>query len=90
MDDAGSALLAIGARIDWQYNAAEDGFPEQWDWSDGEHYYSIQPMPTDGPQEEAKNSFGVSAPRLLKRLPFETFEAAKAACERHLATGKWE
>jgi hypothetical protein len=86
--EAEAALLALKPQLEWE----EFGGP-QWETpylNDAGDFYSIVAHPT------SENDTNYQATFLPVCFPVETphrydsLAEAKAACERHYATGKWE
>ena len=83
--DAEAVLLALGSRLEWSDFILSSQRIGWWGQHDGTTYVI----------KIKKGKFFctrlTSASRTENNLPvFKTVPAAKAACERHYATGKWE
>jgi hypothetical protein len=84
--EAEAALLALGSQLEWTTDLAGRCIGKCGDGR-GANSYTIEPPAPRSPFYQASmtwDSWGF-APN-----PFNTIIAAKAACERHYATGKWD
>lgn len=88
--EAEAVLRALGPQLEWEHPM---GRAEEWHRADppnGAVYTAESIIAPDGEHymttfwQDGKSEFGAEV-----RM-FKTIDAAKAACERHYATGKWE
>ncbi len=87
MDDAEAeaVLLALGPRLEWEWNF--HGYSDCLGTSTHKGIYMIS---TDGQHNPIRCRFKGNPDEGAIFYTAVTNELAKAACERHLAMGKWE
>lgn len=84
--DAEAALLALGPRLAWKEYSHGLSLAQVQDSG----YYGVhRPVAISGDDKEWLAEFH-NRGESYTRCTFSSNGAAKAACERHYATGKWE